>query len=187
MTINEFNSHDHLRLHLTSETLTWDPRTDLYEKQENAIMDYSGNIVRDAAVRGPNLILNELHSLTTDLADLTHDCNFRQVLTAHIVVSSVDSSLSGHVRSRKTAPIDFMTLASRWMIAPDHAKETVQRTTQRGVRTCLNPTLARQFPTNDQMLCYMRLPHTTFTDTMFAGTPSCSGNKCAQVYATSFG
>jgi hypothetical protein len=49
MTIDEFNSHDHLRLHLTSETLTWDPTTDLYEKQENAIMDYSGNIVRDAA------------------------------------------------------------------------------------------------------------------------------------------
>jgi hypothetical protein len=96
MTINEFNSHDHLRLHLTSETLTWDPMTDLYEKQENAMMDYSGNIVCDAAVRGPNLILYELHSLTTDLADLTHDCNFHQVLTAHAVVSSINSSLSGH-------------------------------------------------------------------------------------------
>jgi hypothetical protein len=97
MTINEFNSHDHLRLHLTSETLTWDPMTDLNEKQENAMMEYSGNIVRDAAVRGPNLILNELQSLTTALADLTHDCNFHQVLTAHVVVSSIDSSLSGHV------------------------------------------------------------------------------------------
>jgi hypothetical protein len=94
------------------------------------MMDYSGNIICDAAVRGPNLILNELHSLTTDLADLTHDCNFHQVLTAHIVVSSVNSSLSGHVQSRKVAPIDFMTLAGWWMIAPDRAKETVQRTTQ---------------------------------------------------------
>jgi hypothetical protein len=80
-----------------------------------------------------------------------------------------------------------MTLAGRWMIAPDRAKKTVQQTMQRGVRTCLNPTLARQFPTNDRMLCYKRLPHTTFKDTMFAGTPSCSGNKCAQVYAMSFG
>jgi hypothetical protein len=60
-------------------------------------MDYSANIVCDAAVRGPQLILNELQSLTTDLADLTHDCNFYQVLTAHVVVSSVDSSLSGHM------------------------------------------------------------------------------------------
>ncbi len=150
-------------------------------------MDYSSNIVRDAAVRGPQLILNELQSLTTDLADLTHDCNFHQVLTAHVVVSSVDSSLSGHVRSRKSRPIDFMTLAGWWMIIPDCAKKTVQWTTQRVVRTCLNPTLARRFPNNDRMLCYKRFPHTTFTDTMFAGTPSCSGNKYAQVYATSFG
>jgi hypothetical protein len=142
VTINEFNSHDHLRLHLTSETLTWDPMTDLYERQENAMMDYSGNIIHDAAVRRPNLIPNELQSLTTDLADLTHDCNFHQVLTAHVVVSSVNSSLSGHVRSRKTVSIDFMTLASRWMIALDRAKKTVQQTTQRGVRTCLNPTLS---------------------------------------------
>ena len=74
------------------------------------MMDYSGNIVRDAAVRGPNLILNELHSLTTDLADLMHDCNFHQVLTAHVVVSSVNSSMSGHVQLCKVVSIDFMTL-----------------------------------------------------------------------------
>jgi hypothetical protein len=149
------------------------------------MMDYSGNIVRDAAMRGPKLFLNELQSLTTDLADLTHD--FHQVLTSHIIVSSVNPSLSGHVRLRKTAPIDFMTLAGWWMIALDRAKKTVLRTTQRGVRTCLNPTLAQQFPTNDRMLCYKRLPHTTFTDTLFAGMPSRSGNKCAQAYSTSFG
>ncbi len=186
-TINEFNSHDHLRLHLTSETLTWDPTTNLYEQQEHAMIDYFGNIVHDAAVRGPKLIINELQFLTTDLADLMHDCNFHQVLTAHGVVSSIDSSLSGHVQSHKTAPIDFMTLTGRWMITPDCAKKTVQRITQRGVHTCLNPTLARQFPTNDQKLCYKRLPHTNFTDTMFAGMPSRGGNKCAQMYATSFG
>ncbi len=59
MTINEFNSQDYPWLHLTSETLTWDPTTNLYEQQENAMMDYSGNIIRDAAMRGqvPALIL----------------------------------------------------------------------------------------------------------------------------------
>ncbi len=143
MTINEFNSHDYLRLHLTFETLTWDPTTDLYEKQENAMIDYSGSIIRDVAVRGSNLILNELQSLTTDLADLMHDCNFHQVLTAHIVMSSINSSLGGHVRSSKTVPIAFRTLVGQWMIAPDRAKKTVQRTMQQGVRTCLNPMLAQ--------------------------------------------
>jgi hypothetical protein len=80
-----------------------------------------------------------------------------------------------------------MTLAAWWMIALEHAKKTVQLTMQRGVPTCLNPTLARQFLTNDRMLCYKRLPHTTFTDMLFAGTPSHSGKKCAQAYSTSFG
>ncbi len=189
VTIDEFNSHDYPRLHLTSETLTWDPTTNLYEQQENAMMDYSGNIVCDAAVRGqvPTLIVNELQLLTADLTDMTHDCNLHQVLTSHIIVSSVDASLSGHVQSCKAAPIDLMTLAAWWMIAPERAKKTVQLTMQRGVRTCLNPMLAQRFPTNDQMLHYKQLPHATFTDTLFAGTPSRSGNKCAQAFSTSFG
>jgi hypothetical protein len=189
VTIDEFNSHDYQRLHLTSETLTWDPTTNLYEQQENAMMDYSGNVVCDAAVRGqvPTLIVNELQLLTTDLADMMHDCNFHQVLTSHVIVSSINASLGGHVQSHKAVPIDFMTLAAWWMIAPEHAKKTVQLIIQRGIRTCLNPMLAQQFPTNDRMLCYKRLPHTTFTDTLFAGTPSHSGNKCAQAYSTSFG
>jgi hypothetical protein len=72
------------------------------------------------------------------------------------------------------------------MIAPDCAKKTVQLTTQRGVCTCLSPMLAQQFLTSVRMLCYKRLPHMTFTDTLFAGTPSHSGNKCAQTYSTSF-
>ncbi len=137
VTINELNSHDYPRLHLTSETLTWDPTTNLYEQQENAMMDYSGSIVRDAAVRGqaPTLIVNELQLLTTDLADMMHDCNFHQVLTSYVNVSSVDASLSGHMQFRKTAPIAFMTLAARWMITPDCAKKTVQLTTQRGICT----------------------------------------------------
>jgi hypothetical protein len=113
VTINEFNSQDYPRLHPTSETMTWDPMTNLYEQQENAMMNYSSNIVCDAAMRGQvwTLIVNELQLPTTDMADMMHDCNFHQVLTSHVVVSSVDTSLSGHMQSRKTAPINFMTLA----------------------------------------------------------------------------
>jgi hypothetical protein len=144
VTINELNNQDYSQLHLTSETLTWDPMTNLYEQQENAMMDYSSNVVCDAAVRGqvPTLIINELQLLTTDLAEMMHDCNFHQVLTSHVVISSVDASLSGHVRSCKAVPIDYMTLADRWMIALEHAKKTVKLTTQQGICTCLNPMLA---------------------------------------------
>ncbi len=164
VTIDEFNSQDYPRLHLTSETLTWDSTTTLYEQQENAMMDYSGNIVHDAAMRGqvPTLIINELQSLTTDMANMTHDCNFHQVSTSHIVIYSINASLSGHVQSRKTVPIDFMTLVARWIIAPECAKKTMQLTMQRGIRTFLNPILARRFLTNNRMLCYKWLPHKTF-------------------------
>jgi hypothetical protein len=187
VTADDFYNDDIPRIDLTSETLTWDPSTTIYEEQKNEMTDHSGAIVRDAAVRGPDLVVSALHSMTTDLADILHDRNFRQVLLSHVHISSMDTSLIGHIQTRKTAPIAHMTLASRWMISPEKAKRTVQRRTQRRVRTCLNPTLARRFPTNDRMLRYKRLPHRVFTDTMFAGTTSKQGNKCAQAYATSFG
>ena len=37
------------------------------------------------------------------------------------------------------------------------------------------------------MLRYNRLPHPVFTDTMFAGTKSKRGNKCAQIFCTDYG
>jgi hypothetical protein len=121
MNLTAKTTHDYL--HLTSETLTWDPTTTLYEELENAMTDYSGNIVRDEAVRGqiPTLIVNDLQLLTTDMADMTHDCNFHHVLTSHVVISSINASLSGHVRLHKTVLIDFMTIPTRWMIAPNRA------------------------------------------------------------------
>ena len=154
VTADDFYNDEIPRIDLTLETLTWDPSTTAYEEQENGMTDHSGAIVCDAAVRRPDLVVSALTSPTTDLVDILHDRNFHQVLLNHVHISSMDTSLNGHIRTRKTAPIDHLTLASRWMISPKKAKQTVQRTTQRGVRTCLNPTLARRFPTNDRMLCY---------------------------------
>jgi len=103
------------------------------------------------------------------------------------MISSVETSLNGHIRSHNIAPIDPQTLVAQWVISPDHAKRTVVMTTQRGVRTCLNPTLSRRFLTNDRMLRYKRLPHTIFTDNMFALTASRQGNIMAQIYSTWMG
>jgi hypothetical protein len=73
---DDFHSGRYPRLHLTSETLTWDPQTNLYKEQERAMTDISGAIVHDAAVRGPSLVIIELHSFATNTADVMHDCNF---------------------------------------------------------------------------------------------------------------
>jgi hypothetical protein len=45
ITLDEWNSDAFKQLHLTSETLTWDPTTSLYEVQEAAMIDYSGRVV----------------------------------------------------------------------------------------------------------------------------------------------
>jgi hypothetical protein len=143
--LDEWNNDAFRWLHLTSESLTWDPTTTLNEEQEAAMIDYSGHVVTTTCpMRGQvnNLVINLLSSLTTNQADVTDDNNLYHVLASHIQISSIETSLNGHVCSCRTGPIDTQTLAAYWMISLERAKRTVVMTTQRGVRTCLNPTLS---------------------------------------------
>jgi hypothetical protein len=145
VTLDEWTSNAFQRLHLTSETLTWDPTTTLYEVQEAAMVDYSGCVVTTMwplIVHINSLVIDLLSSLTTDQADVTSDENLYDVLASCVQILSIESSLNGHIRLRKIAPVDPQTLAAHWMISPEPAKQTVVMTTQRGVRTCLNPTLS---------------------------------------------
>jgi len=98
-TLDEWNSDAFMRLSLTSESLTWDPTSTIYSDQEAAMTDYSGNVVRCAAVRGHVgiLAINLLSSLSSDLVDVTDDENFHQVLTSKVTISSVETSLNGHI------------------------------------------------------------------------------------------
>ncbi len=56
--------------------------------------NYSGNVVRCAAVRGQvgNLAINSLSSLSSDLIDITDDENFHQVLTSKVMISIAQCS-----------------------------------------------------------------------------------------------
>jgi hypothetical protein len=93
-TLDEWNSDTFRRLHLTSETLTWDPTTTLYEAQEMAMTDYSGNVVRRFVLRGQasSQVINSFSSLTADYADVTDDVNFYRVLSSMVQISSTDTS-----------------------------------------------------------------------------------------------
>ena len=68
------------------------------------------------------------------------------------------------------------------------AKRTLDATTQRGVRSVLNPTTTRRYRTKNQQLRYCRLSHDMFTDMLEASVRSwfCQ-NRYAQVFATAFG
>ncbi len=79
ITLDKWNSDAFKRLHLTSETLTWDPMTPLYEEQEVAMINNSGRVVTTTRpLRGHinHLVINLLSSLMTDRADVTDEDNF---------------------------------------------------------------------------------------------------------------
>ena len=182
-TLTEYNSDIHPRFHLTSEHLTWDPSTTMYEEQEVAMIDHHGEIVRDGNTTARRcMIVSELSSLTTDAVDFTDNDNFHVALQSCVIASIGSTSATGHIKSMQNKPIDHLTLAERWMIPPNKALQTIKMTTQKGVRTCLNPSLSQRYPTNDRFLRYQRLPENLFGNTLIAGMKSTHGNTCAQVW-----
>jgi hypothetical protein len=84
--------------------------------------------------------------------------------------------------------IGARTLAKNCGIGLRQAQNTIDATTQNGIRTTLQPTLSRRFRTNDRQLRYRRLSHEMFTDTLEARIASWfRQNKYAQVFTTRFG
>jgi hypothetical protein len=152
--------------------------------------DYRGAVL-PRPDRGQPFVINALSSMTTDAADITDDENFGIALEQHVTVSiaalDTTKTVPGRIHSKASKPVDAEMLAKRWLIPANRAVRTVDRTTQQGVCTMLNPTLSRHFTTKDHMLRYPCMPHPVFGDTMFAGTESKNGNKCCQVFATNFG
>lgn len=190
-TMNEWASGDYPVVEMTSPDVVWEPSDERFAAQEAAMYDAKGYLASNASARGPSLVINQMSStFIGDTADITDNDNLGSVLESYVSVSSVDSSNSGSTfKSRRMPGVDHMTLAKRWNVPPDRAKQTVGVTTQRGVRQCLGSGLTRRYPTNDRMLRYNRLRQPVFTDTLIAGTtswrPRC--NNYSQVFATNFG
>ena len=165
------------------------------------MMDFQGDIVHPGIIdRGHLMVINSVTvSTCLDAADVLLDDNFGNVLQSNVYVSHVkvlithnfsrlDSAPSlGNIGSTKGKQVDSETLAKRWNIDQRNSLNTVKQTTQRGVRTCLHPSLAPRLPTNDRMMRYKRLPHPGFSDTMADGVVSTCQNKYAQAYCTQYG
>ena len=98
-------------------------------------------------------------STTVDAADLTADDNFDYVLQAneHVTVSKLSrlttnnatvseiynsTNRFGTIQSNERKLIDGDTLARLWSISSDKARSTVKKTTHRGFRSSLHPTLS---------------------------------------------
>ena len=80
-------------------------------------------------------------------------------------------------------------LAKVWRIDIDQAKDTLDITTQRSVRTN-DPNISRNYGTNDRMLRYRRIDEYFYMDTFFAtkkAGKSTRQNICCQLFVTDKG
>ena len=99
-------------------------------------------------------------------------------------------SIIGVSSGRKQGPISTQELMDRWSITKEMAKSTILATTQRLIRSLIEPSLNKRFCTNDRMLRYDRIQCDIFMDTFFAAKelgPSVRGNTCAQLFVSDFG
>ena len=104
-------------------------------------------------------------------------------------LEDLDAFMASAASAGKAKGVDAEHLSKIWRISWDDAKRTIDVTSQNSVRT-QDPTLSRNYGTNDRMLRYKRINTHFFMDTFFAtkkGGKSSRGNKCCQLFVTDKG
>ena len=79
------------------------------------------------------------HITVAQLSQTPKDSNVAEIQTS--------ATRYGTIQSNKQKQVGGDTLAMRWSIPSDKARATVKKTTQRGVKSNLHPTLSRRLPT----------------------------------------
>ena len=175
------------RFELTSEAPEWNPHTNLFSDQEEALVDDSGMYAQPECERTLVLIMTYEQEITEEITPAEYD--LASALEAHMPFSNVMQvskrnreeqdayyeertpgwgSIICEINSESKPRLDAQLLARKWGIGLDAAKRTIRATTSRGIRSMLNPTIFCQYPTNDRQLRYRRLPLEMYSDTMKA-------------------
>ena len=101
----------------------------------------------------------------------------------------LDNFMASTAQAGKTRGVDPKHLSKIWRISHEDAQRTIDVTTQTSTRTD-DPTLSRNYSTNDRMLRYKRIKDFFFMDTFFAtkkGGQSSQGHTCCQLFVTDKG
>jgi len=145
----EFEDKDIPKLGMTYESPEWDPSDPDWATQEAFTIDSRGRVHDlDNVIAGGQRCIN-LVSTSVQSANFTSDEYFHVALQALVNVSRVKVG-----NSRRA--IDHKLLPDKWMVSPEVARRTLERTTQLGVQTILHQSLSRRFRTNDRQLRYKR-------------------------------
>ena len=176
---------------LTFDSPEYEPTDRRYEQMERQ----SIRSIETQQATGDRDQTRRLHSVSRCLStarivnDLQNDSKLIAISNAfndHVLAKEMkDAAHVSSVNVKERRPgIDAATLAKNFGIGLDAATKTLKVTTQRGIRSVLNPTLSRRFRTNDRQLRCRRLPVDMHADTMFSDVKSTRQNKCAQVFTT---
>ncbi len=212
-TVEEYEDDKIPQFELTAAGAEWDPYDGDFSRLEASTLDFRGHIIGSIATKsdfGPMAmrqvdpvgvedlqLLEEHYGRQTSLGytqEAFDEHHLAEALESRVNVSLVETRPVDGCRrvsqvhsGPRVGGVDHVTLAKRWKISLQKARDTVRRTTQRGIRTVLHPTLSRRFRTNDRHLRYRRMPCNLYSDTMFSSVLSSRGNKCAQIFASDFG
>ena len=153
----------------------WDPHSEFFQEQENNFQSLQNNHqIHDRHIysvhsQSHNPIYHNMHS---DVSHSLDDSSFVNLRIASTMTSQREFTTTAEV------------LAQNWNIGLETAKRTLQVTTQKGIRSSLNP-VEQRYRTKQAQLRYKQLAgrHGRFyTDTFFANTPTLNGCKIAQLY-----
>jgi hypothetical protein len=101
----------------------------------------------------------------------------------------LDDIMVSAAHAGRSKGIDAKHLSKTWRIDLETAKRTLDITSQKSIRK-ENPTLSRNYGTNDRMLRYKRINEYFFMDTFFAtkkAGKSSRGHTCCQLFVTDKG
>ena len=174
-------SNPHLILHLTPRLDSWNPHDDAYQRQEEAMVDFSGDVKQPAPKK---FIVSSFLSRSAEPS-----------LFASDLISNVGSFSKFRINSvkcvdGKDSVMDPLVLARNWNVSVDTAKRTIQGTTRLCPRNTTTISLHKRYASNDRMIRYKHLNCTMFSDTMFASAKagkSVRNFTCVQVFVTDFG
>ena len=101
----------------------------------------------------------------------------------------LETFMASTAQAGKSRGVDPKYLSKIWRISHEDAQNTIDVTMQTSIRTD-DPTLSRNYSTNDRMLRYKRIKDFFFMDAFFAtkkGGQSSRGHTCCQLFVTDKG
>jgi Reverse transcriptase (RNA-dependent DNA polymerase) len=176
-TPHEIENCEHIQL--TGEE-DWNPHSDDFASQEETVVKLrsrSLKLVSVDAIEGG--FVPEIPSSGMDFVSRAYCEKGLLAGVERLEVMAVRS------KTRKFT-LSAEKLAQRWSISLESAQRTLQATTQRFIRSAMDP-IDRRFRTQQTQFRYNRLNTRFYLDTMFSNLRSTRGNSCAQVFVNDFG